>query len=176
MKKAVLFAIAVLFMGHLIKNDLWAEPKPTINTAFSVTVNRKAYTQPETELTVSLLIDEVAEEEYADSIEYLACAVESEAGTEPLEGKKMVVDTILNRVDSADFPDTIREVIDQSNQFSVVSNGRINKVIPSPETWEAVLSELESRTNSEVIYFRANKYHNYGTPLMQIGRHYFSSK
>ena len=176
MKKAVLFAIAVLFMGHLIKNDLWAEPKPQIPAAFSVTIKKPAYTELEKELVVHQVTDDIAEEEYYDSLEYLACCIQAEAGTQSLEGKKLVCDVILNRVDSPDFPGSIREVIDQSNQFSVVANGAINKVSPSEDTWEAVMAETETRTNTEVIYFRTGKYHEWGSPLFKVGKHYFSGR
>ena len=46
--------------------------------------------------------DEAKEEIYYDSLELLAVCVEAEAGNQSLEGKKMVVDVILNRVDDKD--------------------------------------------------------------------------
>lgn len=44
------------------------------------------------------------------------------------EGQKNVVYTVLNRVHSDSFPDTIEEVVKAPGQFSVVSNGSYNKV------------------------------------------------
>ena len=61
--------------------------------------------------------EEIAEEEYWDSLELLAICVEAEAGNQGLEGKRMVVDVILNRVDDPDWPGTIEEVISQPVQF-----------------------------------------------------------
>lgn len=44
------------------------------------------------------------------------------------EGQQNVVYTVLNRVHSDNFPDTIEEVVKASGQFSVVSNGSYYKV------------------------------------------------
>ena len=54
---------------------------------------------------------DIAEEIYFDSLEYLTCCVEAEAGNQGLTGKRLVCDVILNRVDSKDFPDNIFDVI-----------------------------------------------------------------
>lgn len=97
--------------------------------------------------------EELAEEAYYDSLELLACCVEAEAGNQGLEGKKYVVDVVLNRVDDEDFPDNITDVILQLNAFSVVLDNRINEVSPTEETFQAVTEELLHRTNSEVLYF-----------------------
>lgn len=42
---------------------------------------------------------EISEEIYYDSLEYLACLVEAEAGNQDELGKRLVVDVVLNRVD-----------------------------------------------------------------------------
>ena len=47
--------------------------------------------------------EDLAEEEYFDSLELLALCVEAEAGNQGLIGKKYVCDVILNRVDDEDF-------------------------------------------------------------------------
>ena len=48
----------------------------------------------------------------------------SEAGIEPYLGKVAVAATILNRMDSMDFPNTVYDVIFQPGQFSSANNGR----------------------------------------------------
>ena len=57
-------------------------------------------------------VEEVEPAAY-DSIDLLAKCVEAEAGNQGLYGKQLVVDVILNRVDSDSFPNTIEEVIKQ---------------------------------------------------------------
>ena len=111
-----------------------------------------------------------------DSIDLIALSAEAEAGNQDLEGKRLVVDVILNRVDDPDFPNTVREVITQRNQFETWSNGSINRVKPSESTIEAVNLELASRLNYEILYFTAGGYGKYGTHWRKVGDHYFCTK
>lgn len=108
-----------------------------------------------------------------DCFEYLVKCVEAEAGDQPELGKRMVCSVILNRYENWGYA-TLEEVINDPGQFSVVSDGRIYTVTPTEETYLAVEKELKSRTNDQVLYFRADKYHSFGTPLFIIGDHYFS--
>lgn len=124
--------------------------------------------EPEEE---EVYIPEVSEEE----IELIARITWCEAGAECEEGKRLVIDTILNRVDSDHFPDSIEGVIFQPNQFSPVSNGAFDKAEVREDIYQLVLEELESRTDDDVVFFRAGRYHKWGTPLFQVGNHYFSS-
>ena len=109
-----------------------------------------------------------------DEIMLIARVAECEAGYVE-EGRRYVIDVILNRVDSPDFPDSISGVIYQSGQFSVVNSGHIWNVSISDDRLELVKAELTSRSNYEVGYFRAGYYGPYGTPLFECGGNYFSS-
>jgi N-acetylmuramoyl-L-alanine amidase len=99
----------------------------------------------------------------------------AEAEGEPEEGKRLVIDTILNRVDSSHFPNTIRDVIYQPNQFSSMWNGRIDRCEVKEDICRLVLEELESRRNYDVVFFTAGRYSKYGVPMFHIENHYFSS-
>lgn len=116
------------------------------------------------------------EEVYLESMEILARCVEAEAGNQGLEGKRLVVDVILNRVRDKDFPDTIAEVITQKYHFSVYWNGAMEKVTVSEETRQAIRMELEEIGYPGVMYFREGDWSIYGTPWKQVGDHYFSTK
>ncbi len=125
--------------------------------------------------------DDLDLESYYDSLELLALCVEAEAGDQGLYGKKLVVDVVLNRVDSPDFPDNITDVILQCGtngvyQFSVVDDGRIYAVEPTEETFQAVREELESRTNREILFFTAEGFSPYGSAWEKVGDHYFSTE
>lgn len=113
-----------------------------------------------------------------DEINMIAMIVIAEAEGESETGKRLVVDTVLNRMLSSDFPDTIESVIYQNNAFSPIKSGRAekckNKI--TDETIKLVKSEIVKRTNTEVLYFRTNNYSKYGTPLFKEGNHYFSGK
>lgn len=99
----------------------------------------------------------------------------AEAEGECEEGKRLVIDTILNRVDHERFPDTVAEVIYQKNQFSSMWNGRVDRCYVMDNIVQLVKEELLNRTNYEVMFFTAGQYSNYGTPMFQVEHHYFSS-
>ena len=73
----------------------------------------------------------------------LARMVMAEAEDEDLYGQALVVLVILNRVDSPDFPDTVKDVIFQAGQFSPVSNGRWDAVEPNDDAKIAVYFATE---------------------------------
>ena len=85
------------------------------------------------------------------------------------------IDTILNRVDSDSFPNTVNEVVYQPSQFSSMWNGRVDRCYIDDYICKLVIEELRNRKNYDVIFFTADRYGNYGTPMFQIGNHYFSS-
>lgn len=108
-----------------------------------------------------------------DEIELLALVTVAEAEGESEYGKRLVIDTILNRVDSESFPNTIRGVIYHKNQFTSMWNGRTKRCVVTDDVRQLVREELISRTNNEVLYFTAGGYGQYGTPAFQVGNHYF---
>jgi N-acetylmuramoyl-L-alanine amidase len=110
-----------------------------------------------------------------EDIELIALVTMAEAEGECDEGKRLVIDTILNRMDSEYFPDTIHDVIYQPNQFSSMWNGRVERCTVSDDICELVEEELVARTNNDTIFFTAGDYGRYGTPMFQVGNHYFSS-
>lgn len=88
--------------------------------------------------------------------------VEAEAGGEDIIGKMLVANVILNRVEDDKFPDSINEVIFQTDngvtQFSPISDGRFYTVKISEETVEAVNRVLQGEDNSQgALYFAARK-------------------
>ena len=87
---------------------------------------------------------------------------------EPIDGKIAVVETVLNRCDM--YGMTIEEVLHEPNQYSLADNGE-----PDYTVVHAVDCALSERTYPEnMIYFRTEHYHNFGTPYKNIGNHYFS--
>ena len=109
-----------------------------------------------------------------EDVELLALVTMAEAEGESEEGKRMVIDTILNRVDSERFDNTISEVIYAPNQFTSMRNGRVDRCYVADDIYQLVIEELTNRTNYDVLYFTAYQYGAYGTPMFQIGNHYFS--
>lgn len=125
------------------------------------------------EVEVDIVIEEPLMSK--EDIELIALVTMAEAEGECEEGKRLVIDTILNRVDSTYFPDTIHDVIYQRNAFSSMWNGRVDRCVVLDDIVALVVDELENRTNYDVVFFTAGKYGKYGRPLFQVGNHYFAS-
>ena len=92
--------------------------------------------------------------------ENLLAVVEAEAGGEDVEGRIMVANVILNRVEDENFPDDVTSVIWQkaggSSQFSPTEDGRIHSVTISNTTREAVNRAIDGEDLSQgALYFIA---------------------
>lgn len=149
------------------------KPKET-TTETTTEITTETTTELETyseTLSISYEWEWLSEEE----IELIALVTMAEAEGECEEGKRLVIDTILNRVRSEHWPDTVSEVIWQSGQFSVMWNGRIDRCYVSDDICRLVREEMYIPLNSDVVYFAAGGYSAYGTPMFQVGNHYFSS-
>lgn len=110
-----------------------------------------------------------------EEIDLIALVTMGEAEGETELGKRLVIDTILNRIDHTSFPDTVYDVVYQPNQFSVMWNSRIDRCYVMPEIVELVKEELLERTNYDCVFFMAGGYSKYGESLFQECCHYFSS-
>ena len=121
--------------------------------------------------------EDIAEEEYYDSLSLLAELVHAEAGNQDLKGKRLVADVVLNRVDSDRFPNTIEDVIYQDHQFTTVLKGTIYDAgwDMTDEDYQAVMLEVNSgkRLDSEILFFTAGRYNKYCIPMYKYGDHYF---
>lgn len=108
-----------------------------------------------------------------EEFEYLARCVQAEADNQDLKGKRLVADVILNRVEDDRFPNTITDVINAPRQFSVVANGRIDKVEVDEETLTACRLEMEKRIDEEIVYFN-NSSKVTGDFCYKWGGHWFA--
>jgi N-acetylmuramoyl-L-alanine amidase len=133
---------------------------------------------PNSELEIVALDATEDEPEYPltnEEIELIALVTMAEAEGECEEGKRLVIDTILNRVDHKYWPDTVRGVIYQPHQFTSMWNGRVNRCVVKEDICQLVREELISRTNDKCVFFRTGRYSDYGKPMFKMGNHYFSS-
>ena len=99
----------------------------------------------------------------ASELDILQRIVESEAGSEDEDGRLLVANVILNRVNDDKFPSTVTEVVFQQEngvaQFSPAASGRIYQVEVSEETCEAVERALKGEDISQgALYFASRKY------------------
>ncbi|WP_044337595.1 cell wall hydrolase [Rossellomorea aquimaris] len=115
--------------------------------------------------------------------ELLAKLVHAEAKGESYAGKVAVATVVLNRVDSTEFPDSIKEVIYQVANghyaFSPVQNGEINQA-PSQEARDAVQEALAFRGQGKGSLFFYNPVTSTSDwitsreTLLTIGKHRFA--
>ena len=89
----------------------------------------------------------------ADAVRLMKIA-QAEAGNQGQEGMLKVMQVVINRVNSPDYPNSIEAVIKQDHQFQPVTNGTYYTAEPSVEAHLA-LAELESNLNpdTEIIAF-----------------------
>ena len=158
-----------------------------VNSGMAWVPKNKIYTIPVTEdlvCTQEVVEEPIIESETIDidelplsdeEINLIALVTMAEAEGESEEGKRLVIDVILNRLDSSRFPNTIYDVLYAKNAFECLWNGRIDRCYVRDDIRQLVIEELRYRTNSNIHYFRANHYHGFGTPVVQVGNHYFST-
>ena len=98
-----------------------------------------------------------------EELEVLLRIVEAEAGCEDEDGKLLVANVILNRLNSPKFPDSVTEIVFQREngvaQFSPVYDGSYACAEVSEETVNAVGRALDGEDISDgALYFAARKY------------------
>lgn len=152
------------------KNSPEEKPEKTIYIPqnYYVTVNVYEPYEPEEAPKPDM---ELTDEE----IDLIALVTIGEAEGEEELGKRLVIDAILNRVDSLYFPNTVKEVIYQTGQFTCVRNGRLVRCKVTEPVRELVKNEAFRRINHDVIFFTAGGYGKYGKPMFKEGNHYFCS-
>lgn len=111
-------------------------------------------------------IKSFSSQEWVD-ICYIARVVEAEAGNQSDKGKRLVADTVLNRLNNGSFGEDVKSIIEQENQYA-------DGITASEDTIRIVMEEYRNQTNTEVLYFRTSHYHKFATDMFVVGDHYFS--
>lgn len=158
------------FNASLAFTAITASEPVTITQVEEVVRTERVEVPTEKVVTVEVIkpVPRLVETELEDyEKELIARVVMCEAPYEDMIGKRLVVDTILNRVDDPNFPNNVYGVVYQDRQFCKAS-------MYSEECMKAVEMELYERLDYDVLWFRAEKFHNYGVPAYQHGNHYFS--
>ena len=177
MKKFILlFMMAVLSLVTLSRaffTPIEAEEMPPISTVKPLPLKTEYVPVAFTAIEEPIPAEESPVSE-AD-IAIIALLTMAEAEGECEEGQRLVIDTVLNRVDDPHFPDNIYDVVYQKNQYSGMQPPRIERCWVKDELVQLVREELENRTDYDVIFFRTERYSDYGVPMFQVEHHYFSS-
>lgn len=124
-------------------------------------------------ITIAFAIKVIAAPISAEDEELLIRTVQAEAGNQNLTGRRLVAAVILNRVENAEFPDSVKGVLSQKGQFATYG-----KLSSARSTWKdelAVQMEMEERINRSVLFFSCGNYIPNTSELMKYGDHYFST-
>lgn len=183
MNQVLFLTIVCLYLFTLFLIVAFPEKDETVEAENPVVyIPEEVSTEPETnEPVIGPVIfnsEEPATEDIYDltkeEMDLIALVTMAEAEGESELGQRLVIDTILNRVDSVDFPDTVEDVIYQTNAFESMWNGRVDRCYVKEDILALVKDELKNRTNDRVVFFCAGDYSIYGTPLFKVDHHYFS--
>jgi spore germination cell wall hydrolase CwlJ-like protein len=177
MKKSEIFmgtltAMFLILCGLYINLDMNKhQVKPCNTTYFTHDVEHNTSKSIYTNST-SILISESDPVPYTDQeIELLARVIMSEGSILPYHGKIGIMATIMNRVNSDKFPNTITEVIYQENQYSTAYNGD-----PTDECYQAINDYVDTGWPIDMFYFRTDYPHPFGKEYCHIGNTYFSTE
>lgn len=114
------------------------------------------------------------------NVELLAKAIYAEARGEVFEGQIAVGAVIVNRMKSPNFPNTIRKVLYQPNQFKCIENGYIDQT-PNQTAYRAARRAIngEDPSKGALFFFNPDKsedpaaFDNYQITV-RIGNHIFA--
>lgn len=167
LQKTMVILLMVLLLPSIKVTDpyIYHPDAPTVSE-----YNQQRYREWAGEPQDPLVITYV---EYTDEeISLMARVVMSEASILDFDGKQAIAQTIINRVISDKFPDSVEEVVYQENQYSTAYNGDVTE-----ECYEAVKFAIEYKAfPMDMFYFRQDFYHSFAYPYMRIGNTYFSTE
>lgn len=171
-----IFLMGLLFGVAVTKITVAAPTSEKPEKVFVDISTTRTFEEPITEATTQVVTEPVTDYKgyTIDEIELIALVTMAEAEGESELGKRLVIDTILNRVDHKRFPDTVYGVIYQRNAFESMWNGRVDRCEVREDICRLVKEEIDSRTNEEVVFFQMYNYSPYGIALFKEGCHYFS--
>lgn len=116
---------------------------------------------------------EITPEEY----ELICRTTYCESGNQNIDTQIMTALTILNRMVSDKFPDTVEEVIYQANQYKVTQWQDFDTYVWTESVEQAVAYALEvNEYPTDMFYFRTSHYHMFGKPYMKSDELYFSTE
>lgn len=185
MKRKCMIGILILLLIPSIRTNAAPVVTPFDNKSVAAGISKINKVQLSEALSVEIEInnkditltaeEKPQEEVYSEAEVAIAKMMIAEAEGESEYGKRLVIDTILNWIDSPRFPNNVFDVLYQPGQFESITNGRFDNAIITEEDLQLVKAEEESRTSFDVLFFKAEEYHYFANPLFREGNHFFSN-
>jgi hypothetical protein len=91
----------------------------------------------------------------ADELALMKIA-KAEHGNTDAYGQALIMMTVINRLHSKKFPNSIKGILSQNRQFTTVSNGSYKKAIPDSTTKKALILVETGKVKSKALYFEAS--------------------
>lgn len=126
------------------------------NFKLSDLISNKVYASESVESSTSTNTEATG----TNMVELLARLINGESRGEPYVGQVAVGAVIMNRVKSADFPNTIAGVIYQKGQFSCINDGQFDVAIDENSTVYKAAQEAmngSDPTNGALYFYNPNK-------------------
>ncbi|SFA98247.1 MULTISPECIES: spore cortex-lytic enzyme [unclassified Bacillus (in: firmicutes)] len=153
------------------KTQIPAQPTPTAQKKQPANAQPKAETRKPTATNTPNGFSQ-------NDIQLMANAVYGESRGEPYTGQVAVAAVILNRVESANFPDTVSGVIFEPGAFTAVADGQI-WLTPNDGAKKAVIDAINGLdpTGNAIYYFNpetaTSKWIWSRPQIKRIGKHIF---
>lgn len=170
LKEICLVAMGTVF--GIVIHGTWTEqfkeePEPIVITEY-----REIKAEPEiiTEVVYVPYEEPFYRNLTEEDVWYLKDMAMREASGESVIGQAMVMYVVINRAEA--YGQSIKQVC-ESDAFKS-SKGMSGKT-PN-ENCNKALALIQEGWIPKPLYFRANHYHSFGTPLFQVEGHYFSAK
>lgn len=146
----------------------------TVNEEIVTEITEDTVTEQEENTYYCEWLDtEISQEEF----KLLCRTTYCEAGGESKKAQVMVCITILNRLRSDKFPDSIHGVIYAKNAFSVTRLKGFKNTKWNARTEKAVQQALkENKYPKDMFYFRDGRYHRWAKNYKKVGSMYFSTE
>lgn len=173
-KIAYLLISGAMYITGCVCGQIHAEgtQEPVVKTVTEVSTNTviERITVPEiVKVEIVKEVERIPEITLSDDDKILiAKLVYAEAGNQDYIGKRLVVDVVLNRLNSEKFPNTVAGVIYASGQFTNPATYYTDDCLA------AVEAECMERLDYEILWFKINGFHNIGERAYQHGAHYFN--
>lgn len=171
MTAAFMLTMAIVEIGTTIKFNSNVYAKNVVYKKVNNTTEETSSIESLNDSRTMIFRDKVLDDKML-----LAQLIMSEAGNQPLTGMRFVADVVLNRVDDPRFPNTIRDVIYQEGQFSVIANGYFDSVKDSisEDAIKAAELEMEERLDYGILYFSSTETPVNGEKAFKYYDHWFS--
>jgi hypothetical protein len=112
-----------------------------------------------------------------EEISLIERIVMSEARGESCEAQEAVATVILNRWQEGSFGETISDVCYASGQFAAPWDGEISMSVNLAVKNAIVYYNTYCQDlPTQILYFRSDHYHTFGTPYISMGNLYFSAR